>query len=272
MSHSLLLFVMRSGMVYATKAYNIPVNDRGTYIGNLLEIQSDDKILSVVEVKDFEDDKLLLMVTEKGMIKSSKLSEYKGALRKSGIIAIKLRDKDKVIGANVIEKDKDKDILILTRNGKCIRFSVSDINIVGRNSMGVKAISLKKDDAVANFVMINDEDYILTVVENGLGKISTGSSYRKQNRGGQGVKCIKLDNESKALTVLSFKSGDEKDLVCVTLNGIVNKIDISQIRITSRVSKGVKLINLKEEDKLIQATLVNKIEENNNLTTIDIST
>ena len=269
MSHSLLLFVMRSGMVYATKAYNIPTNERGTYIGNLLEISSNDKILSVVEVKDFDEEKLLLMVTKKGMIKASKLSEYKGALRKSGIIAIKLRDEDKVVGADIVDKNTNKDVLILTKNGKCIRFGISNVSIVGRNSMGVKAINLKDNDTVANFATIEDTDYILTIAENGLGKISMGDSYRKQNRTGQGVKCIKLNKDIKALTVLSFKPEEEKDLVCVTLKGIVNKIDISQIRITSRVSKGVKLINLQEGDKLIQATLVNRIEENENIEIIE---
>jgi len=267
MSHSLLLFIMKSGMVYATKAYNIPTNERGTYLENILEIKQGDKIVSVTEIKEFDDNKILLMATKNGMIKATKLSNYTGALRKTGIIGIKLREDDKVVSAEICdEKNNKKDIMMLTEQGKCIRFKISDVSIVGRNSLGVKGISLKNNDIVVDMKLLSRNDYVLTVADNAIGKISESEVYRKQKRGGYGSSCIKLNKNAKAIALLTYLIDDlDKDLILVTQKGIINKVDLSGIRVTSRNTKGVKLMSLKDNDRLIQAVLASKDEENDNI-------
>jgi DNA gyrase subunit A len=271
MSHSLLLFIMKSGMVYATKAYNIPTNDKGTYLENIMEILPEDKIVSVVEVNNFDENKLLIMVTKNGLIKATKLSEYKGSLRKSGLIGIKLREGDKVINANIINADNNQDVMILTQNGKCIRFALSDVSIVGRNSIGVRGISLKDNDEVRSATFVKNGDNILTIADNALGKVSNEEVYRKQRRAGTGSNCIKLSQGAKAIALINYNPENiDSDLICVTKNGIINKIDLDSIRVTGRNTKGVKLMSLRDGDKLIEAVLASKNEENKELTVSNV--
>jgi DNA gyrase subunit A len=248
-THSYLLFLTNTGRVYWLKALEIPdvgVSGRGKAIVNLLELQPGETMTSVVAVKDFSEDKYIVMLATNGQIKKTHLSEFRN-VRRGGIIAMSLRPKSQLMWSRLT--DGKREIIIATRLGKAIRFSEKDIRPMGRTAAGVRGISLAKKDEVIGMVSIGEvEKYVFTASEKGYGKRTEVASYRKTHRGGKGLINLKVTSKiGPAVAVLGV--GDE-DLLIVTLSGKVIRIQTKQVRAVGRATQGVRLINLENGDKV----------------------
>ena len=249
-THDQLMFFTDRGTVYTLKVYQIPEGSRtskGRNIVNLIPMKSDEKVREIVSVpKDFEKFNLVI-ATEKGLIKKTKLTEYSN-VKQSGIRAIKVQDGDAVLSVRVT--DGMKDVLMCSSNGKIIRFAESDCRAMGRVSQGVKGISLSDDENVIGMEIIEDGVEILSVTEKGYGKRSSTSEYRKQSRGGKGIIAMKLN--SKTGPIVQIKPVSESDdLMIITNNGQVIRTKISGISLLGRNTQGVRLINLKEGESVV---------------------
>jgi DNA gyrase subunit A len=248
-THSYLLFLTNTGRVYWLKALEIPdvgVSGRGKAIVNLLELQPGETMTSVVAVKDFSEDKYIVMLATNGQIKKTHLSEFRN-VRRGGIIAMSLRPKSQLMWSRLT--DGKREIIIATRLGKAIRFSEKDIRPMGRTAAGVRGISLAKKDEVIGMVSIGEvEKYVFTASEKGYGKRTEVASYRKTHRGGKGL--INLKVTSKIGPAVAVLGVGEEDLLIVTLSGKVIRIQTKQVRAVGRATQGVRLINLENGDKI----------------------
>jgi len=248
-THSYLLFLTNTGRVYLLKALEIPdvgVSGRGKAIVNLLELQPGETMTSVVAVKDFSEDKYIVMLATNGQIKKTHLSEFRN-VRRGGIIAMSLRPKSQLMWSRLT--DGKREIIIATRLGKAIRFSEKDIRPMGRTAAGVRGMSLAKKDEVIGMVSIGErEKYVFTASEKGYGKRTEVDSYRKTHRGGKGLINLKITPKiGPAVAVLGVA---EDDLLIVTLSGKVIRIQTKQVRAVGRATQGVRLINLENGDKI----------------------
>ena len=253
-THSYILFFTDKGKCYWVKVYDIPEGGRaakGRAIVNLIGCEPDEKVSAFISVKEFNDDHFVVMATEKGIVKKTKLSAYSNP-RKKGIYAVEIRDGDKLIEARV--STGDNDILLGTRNGKSIRFSEEQIRPSGRKTMGVKGITLSsKDDRLVGMLLIKREGTtVLVATEKGFGKRTEISQYRAQKRGGKGVLTMKTTEKvGKMVTIKEVV--DKDDLMIITNQGVLIRQPVSQIRAIGRATQGVKLI------KLGEGTLVSSI-------------
>ena len=266
-SHSNLLFITDSGTIFGTKAYNIPDTNRGSYIQNIIEMDNRSKIVEIIEVEEISDKKDLILFTKKGNVKRSSLIEYSGAFRKNGIIGISLTEEDIVTSGHVISSDSEESVVISTHKAKSIRFSISEVNKIGRSGKGVRGIKLKDDDFVIKSAIIgNEKSLICTITEHGMAKVSYIKDYKEQSRAGVGVICMSLTKKSgNLISLLSWNANESKDLVTITDKGIINKIAIEDINPTGRVTKGVKLVNVNENDFISTVILTDReINEDNN--------
>jgi DNA gyrase subunit A len=248
-THSYLLFLTNTGRVYWLKALEIPdvgVSGRGKAIVNLLELQPGETMTSVVAVKDFSEDKYIVMLATNGQIKKTHLSEFRN-VRRGGIIAMSLRPKSQLMWSRLT--DGKREIIIATRLGKAIRFSEKDIRPMGRTAAGVRGMSLAKKDEVIGMVSVGEgEKYVFTASEKGYGKRTEVDSYRKTHRGGKGLINLKVTPKiGPAVAVLGVA---EDDLLIVTLSGKVIRIQTKQVRAVGRATQGVRLINLENGDKI----------------------
>jgi len=248
-THSYLLFLTNTGRVYWLKALEIPdvgVSGRGKAIVNLLELQPGETMTSVVAVKDFSEDKYIVMLATNGQIKKTHLSEFRN-VRRGGIIAMSLRPKSQLMWSRLT--DGKREIIIATRLGKAIRFSEKDIRPMGRTAAGVRGMSLAKKDEVIGMVSIGErEKYVFTASEKGYGKRTEVDSYRKTHRGGKGLINLKVTPKiGPAVAVLGVA---EDDLLIVTVSGKVIRIQTKQVRAVGRATQGVRLINLENGDKI----------------------
>ena len=259
-SHDYIMFFTTKGKVYRIKGYEIPEGSKqskGMNIVNLLPVESDEKISSMIRVPDFGGEKIkyLCMVTRKGIIKRTDLEQYKN-LRKNGIIAINLDDDDEL--AWVWLTDGNDDILVATRQGMSIRFNENDCRPIGRTARGVKAIELKENDEVIGMCVIaegqDDSKKILTISETGLGRLSNHTEYRIQSRAGKGV--LNYHTEKYGLVASVAIVSDEDDLILISSDGIIIRISASQISVVSRTSKGVRVMRVSENEKVVSATAV----------------
>ncbi len=258
-THSYLLVFTNVGRMYWVKALEIPdvgVSGRGKAIANLLEFQPGERATSVVAVKDFAEDKFVIMMATDGLIKKTRLDEFKN-IRRGGIIAMNLRPKAELQWARLT--DGKRDIVLATRLGKAIRFKEKDVRPMGRTAAGVRAMSLQKKDEIIGLVAVADEDkYIFTASEKGYGKRTETASYRIQHRGGKGLINLKVTPKiGKAVAVLGVA---EDDLVVVTVSGKVIRIKTEQVRSTGRATQGVRLINLEENDAVCGVALARESE------------
>ncbi len=258
-THSYLLIFTNIGRMYWLKALEIPdvgVAGRGKAIANLLEFQPNERATSVVAVKEFAEDKFVVMMATDGLIKKTKLSEFRN-IRRGGIIAMNLRPKSEMMWSRLT--DGKRDIVLATRLGKAIHFQEKDVRPMGRNAAGVRAMSLAKKDEIIGLVAVADEDkYIFTASEKGYGKRTETASYRIQHRGGKGLINLKITPKiGKAVAVLGV--GDD-DLLVVTVSGKVIRIKTEQIRSTGRATQGVRLINLEENDAVCGVALARESE------------
>lgn len=264
-NHSHIYFFTNKGRVYRIKTYEVPEAGRtakGTPIINLLSLQDNEKITAVIPFKESGDDSYLTMITKSGIIKKTDLNMFKN-IRKIGIIAINLKDDDELI--SVHKTDGNNDIFIVTKDGMSIRFKETDIRGMGRGATGVKAISLNKDDNVVSAEIIKENNKILIVSEKGFGKCTQNSEYRVQTRGGKGIKTYKITE--KTGNVIDVKTiNDNEEILMITSEGVIIRIRVKDIATTSRVTQGVKLINLENEVRVMSIAKISEdyIEQNDN--------
>ena len=242
-THDMILFFTSLGNVFKLKAYEIPEDSRtsrGTAIINLLDLDENERVTSIIPVKEYDPDMNFLMVTEKGLIKRTSFKEYKN-IRKSGIIAIKLNEDDKLINVHLTKNNED--VILVTKKGLSIRFNEEQVRKSGRNSMGVKSIDLDKNDIVVSSDLVCKDKYLLVISENGYGKLTEIEKYRPQNRGGKGLltyKNTKKTGDVAAATVVE----KEDDVMIIANSGIIIRILTEDISIQGRNTSGVKLMNL----------------------------
>jgi len=261
-THSTLLFITNRGTVFAKKVYNIPEATRtskGRNLINLLQISGSEKIKEIVCLPNIEDTdgKYLIFATEKGIVKKSELSDYKH-VKQAGLKGIKILDGDNLCAAKI--SDGSKDILLCSTSGKIIRFSEADCRPLGRVSQGVKGINIGSDETIIGMELIDDNVEILSITENGYGKRSSSSQYRKQSRGGKGILAMRL-NEKNGEIVQIKQVTDKDDLMIITNKGQVIRTTISGISLMGRATQGVRIIKLKGDEKVVSVEKIVDPEE-----------
>ena len=243
-THASIMFFTNKGRVYRLKTYEIPEASRtarGTAIINLLQLQPEETITSIVTMKEYRENAYLFMATKNGMVKKTSLDEYQN-MRKTGLTAINLREDDELI--EVKYTDGDQDIFLVTKYGQCIRFHESDVRATGRASMGVIGINLLDTDEVVGMQLSGQGEYMLTVSENGMGKLTDINEFTVQNRGGKGVKCYKIIEKTGNVVGMKILSR-ENEVMMINTDGIIIQMPCSDISILGRVTSGVKLMDLK---------------------------
>ena len=258
-THDNLLFFSNKGKVYRLKGYNIPEYSRtgkGLPIVNLLSIEKDEKINTMLKVGKDNTNECLLFATKNGLVKRTPLSEFDN-IRQSGKIALTLKEDDELISVKLCPDDKQ--ILMCSSNGRMVRFDASEIRVMGRTAAGVRGINLNNDICVGCEISESDK-LLLVVTENGYGKKTNIEEYRQTKRGSKGVKTLNITEKNGK--IVSFKSTDnDSDLMIITDNGIIIRLDVGSISQMGRVTQGVKLINLKDGSKVASISIVDK--ENN---------
>ena len=270
-THNIVLFFTNKGRVYKLKAYEIPEagrTARGTAIVNLLTLQAGEKISAIVPVDGIKDNEYLFMATKQGIVKKTYCKEYAN-IRKTGIQAITLRDNDELI--EVKATDSTKEIFLVTKYGYCIRFKETDVRPTGRSAMGVIGMNILEGDEVVGMQLNNQGDTLLIVSENGLGKRTPIEEFNLQNRGGKGVKCYKINEKSG--NVIGVKAvSNTREIMLITTEGIIIRMEVAGISTLGRITSGVKLINLDDGVKVAKVAKVREedvsdeteSEENNN--------
>jgi len=259
-----LLFFADSGKVFQTYVWEIPDMKRtakGRGLLNFLEIASTEKILSLVpytKEDETKGKKYLVLVTKNGIIKRTELSAFQN-VRKSGLIAIRLQEGDSLRKA-IIANEGDE-IILVTKDGKSIRFKESDIRSMGRTSAGVRGIKLNQGDEIIGLDAVNQDEkdkYLLVVMEKGYGKRSKVTEYRLQKRGGVGIKAARITEKTGKIVLSRVVGKEEKDIIVISSKGQVIRSKLSSISIIGRASSGVKVMKLKQTDKVVSATLLEK--------------
>ncbi len=260
-SHHYLMFFTNTGKVYRMKAYEIPEASRtarGTAIINLLQLAPGEKITAVIPLKEYEENKYLFMATKNGIVKKTPVKDYAN-VRKTGLAAITLREDDELIEVKIT--DDERDILLVTKYGQCIRFHESDVRSTGRTSMGVIGMNLSDGDEVIGMQLDIQGEALLIVSEKGLGKRTLMSEFTSQNRGGKGVKCYKITE--KTGNIVGMKAvNDDNEIMIITIGGIIIRMKVSDISVLGRVTSGVKLIDM--EDDITVASIA-KVREDKSL-------
>jgi DNA gyrase subunit A len=262
-THDYILFFTDAGRVYWQKVYELPEGNRttrGKAIVNLLQIGSDEKIASLIRVREFSDQNHLVMATEKGVVKKTNLSAY-GNPRAGGIIGIAIDEGDKLIGVKMTSGQDD--VMLITRNGMSIRFNENQLRDQGRDTRGVRGITLaKEDDCVESIEVVEQNSTLLTISENGYGKRTNFDEYPGQNRGGRGVITMRTSDRNGKI-VGAHAVHDQDALMLITEGGQMIRISVSDLRTISRNTQGVRLINLAATDKLVSATPVEPDDQDN---------
>lgn len=261
-SHDYVLFFTNMGRVYRLKCYEIPEGSRtskGMNIANLLPISGDEKVTSMIRVPQFEDDKYLIMVTRKGLVKRIELNAY-NTTRKGGIIALELSDGDEL--AWVRMTDGSSDVIIATKKGMAIHFNENDVRPMGRLARGVKAITLKDGDEVVGMSTVREGAYVLTVSETGYGRLSQISDYRIQSRGGKGLTNYHTEKYGDVAAIKVVDPDD--DLIIISDDGIIIRIEVSSVRVCARPSKGVTLMKVKDGSRVVTVARAPHEEEQAN--------
>ena len=269
--HSTMLLFTQNGRCYWLKVYEIPEGSRaskGRAIQNVINIESDDKIKTYLNVRNLKDEEYvnnnyIVLGTKRGIIKKTSLEAYSRP-RTNGVIAITVRDGDELLDA--VLTNGNSEILLAGRNGRCCRFDENDARALGRTASGVRGINIEEDDEVVGMITYDPtaEDAaahsILVVSENGYGKRSDFDEYRKTNRGGKGVKTLQITDKTGPLVAMKNVT-DENDLMIINRSGLTIRMAVSDIRVAGRATQGVRLINIKEGDSIAAISAVNKSEE-----------
>ena len=260
-THHYIMFFTNTGRVYRLKGYEIPEagrTARGTAIINLLQLQPEEKITAVIPIKEYEEGKYLFMATKKGLVKKTPIMDYAN-VRKTGLAAITLREDDELI--EVKTTDNEKDILLITKYGQCIRFHEIDVRPTGRTSMGVRGMNLSDQDEIIGMQLNTQGDYLLIVSEKGMGKLTDMNEFTSQNRGGKGIRCYKIIE--KTGNVVGVKAVNEDDeIMIINTEGIIIRTECTGISKLGRITSGVKLINLDDNVSVASIAKVRKTEDN----------
>ena len=258
-THDYILFLTNTGRIYKLKCYEIPEagrTARGMAIVNLLQLQPGEKISAMVQMREFEEDKYLIMATNNGIVKKTPVSAYTN-IRKSGIQAITLREDDELI--DVMISDNSDNIMLITKNGQGIKFRETDVRETGRSAMGVRGIELNLGDEVISMQLESQGECILIVSANGMGKRTPFSDFKLQNRGGKGVKCYKITEKTgEVIGAKAVNNGNE--IMMITNEGIIIRMFVDDISILGRVTLGVKLMNTGNDNDIVVASIT-KVKE-----------
>ncbi len=258
-THHYIMFFTNLGRVYRLKTYEIPESSRtarGTAIVNLIQLLPEEKVTAIITKEQFNEGEYLFMATKKGMVKKTSLNEYAN-IRKTGIQGIILREDDELI--EVKATDNTKDILLVSKLGQCIRFNETDVRTTGRASMGVRGMNLDDEDEVVGMQMDSQGESLLIASENGYGKRTLVSEFTRQNRGGKGVRCYKINE--KTGNIVGVKAvEDNQEIMMITTEGIIIRIKVSDISLLGRNTSGVKLMNIDASSNVRVASIA-KVRE-----------
>ena len=262
-THHYILFFTNKGRVYRLKAYQIPEASRtarGTAMVNLLQLQPEEQVTAVINIRKEKTDGYLFMATKRGIVKKTALSEYAN-IRKTGLQAINLREDDDLIEVKLTNNEND--VFLITKNGMCIRFNEKDVRATGRASMGVIGMTIDDTDEIVAMQLDDQGEQLLIVSENGLGKRTSISEFTTQHRGGKGVKCYKIV-EKTGLVIGAKSVNDNNEIMLITKAGIIIRMAVESISILGRITSGVKLMNVdgdnviakiakvREDDKVVE--------------------
>ncbi|RDU23539.1 DNA gyrase subunit A [Anaerosacchariphilus polymeriproducens] len=245
-THHYIMFFTSTGKVYRLKAYEIPEASRtarGTAIINLLQLTPGEKITAIIPIREYKEGRYLFMATKKGLVKKTAITEYAN-VRKTGLAAISLREEDELI--EVKSTNNEKDIILVTKYGQCIRFNEQDVRPTGRTSMGVRGMNLSDNDEVVGMQMHTQGESLLIISEKGLGKRTMMDEFTSQNRGGKGVKCYKITEKTGNVVGVKAVNPDH-EIMIITIEGIIIRLMIKDISILGRITSGVKLINMEND-------------------------
>lgn len=246
-THDSILFFTNLGRIYRLKAYEIPESSRqskGTAIINILNLSPEEKVQSIIPVSKYDPSLNIIMATKNGLIKRISFSEFEN-IRRTGIIGITLKENDSIISTRLTKGDEE--VILVTKKGMSIRFSENDIRLTGRSSMGVKSIELNEGDEVVSFDIVDDNKYLLVISEKGFGKMTEMKEYRSQTRGGKGI--ITYKTKEKTGDLVSAKVIDKGDeIMMITSNGVIIRIETDGISVMGRSTSGVKLMNITDSD------------------------
>ncbi len=261
-SHTYLLFITNAGRILWLKGYNIPEGSRqskGKPIVNMLsDLQPDESITNIIPTNEFPDDRYLVFCTENGLLKKTAMSQY-GNIRNKGIKGIKLDDGDRLIETWMT--DGSDEVILATAGGSACRFDESEVRPTGRDTMGVRGMTVLNHDKVVSMAVVKSTDLLLTVTENGFGKISTVDDYRKTHRGGRGVITIKTTRRNGDVVSVRRVSDDD-ELMVISKSGKIIRMKVDSIRKTGRNAQGVKIMELKDDDVIVSVVpIVNTDEE-----------
>lgn len=262
-THHYILFFTNKGRVYRLKAYQIPEASRtarGTAMVNLLQLQPEEQVTAVINIRKETTDGYLFMATKRGIVKKTALSEYAN-IRKTGLQAINLREDDDLIEVKLTNNEND--VFLITKNGMCIRFNEKDVRPTGRASMGVIGMTIDDTDEIVAMQLDDQGEQLLIVSENGLGKRTSISEFTTQHRGGKGVKCYKIV-EKTGLVIGAKSVNDNNEIMLITKAGIIIRMAVESISTLGRITSGVKLMNVdgdnviakiakvREDDKVVE--------------------
>ena len=259
-THHTILFFTSRGRVFHLKAYEIPESSRqarGTALINLLQLESEEKIQAIIPVKGVGEDQYLFMATKKGIVKKTSVSEFSN-IRKVGLIALKLDDDDVLIGVKAT--DGESSLMLGTKQGMAIAFSEDDVRAMGRNTRGVKGITLRPGDEVVGMDLLRRDAEVLTVTQEGFGKRTSVEEYRRQTRGGKGLINLKVTDKTGPVVGIKVVH-DEQELMLITAGGIVIRMNVADISVYGRSSQGVKLMSTGEEDQVVSLATVEQKSE-----------
>lgn len=261
-THQNMMFFTSLGKVFQIKAYEVPEAGRhakGTAIVNLLQLDGGEKITAVIPVEENLEGYYLVMATRKGIIKKTKLKEFQN-IRKGGLFAMNLRDEDELMG--VLLTDGTREIIMGTHNGFSIHFHEDDVRSMGRTAQGVRGIRLRKNDYVVDIGLVNDKAEVLIVSEKGYGKRTSIEEYRLQTRGGKGVYTLKITEKTGCLAGLKVVT-DEDDIMLISSDGTIIRMDVNSISSIGRNTQGVTLMRIEEGNSVVSVTRVEKMIELN---------
>ncbi len=258
-THDYIMFFTNKGKVYRMKGYEVPLFSRqskGLPVINLLPLEKDERINTLLKVENEDPSEFIVFCTQNGTVKRTRIKEFEN-IRTTGKIAIKLKDDDELI--SVKKTSGNNEILIAASNGRMIRFNESEIRIMGRTATGVKGIELSGSKCVGCEIAEQDQK-VLVVTEKGYGKKTNIDEYRLTHRGSKGVKALNITEKNGTIVAFKLVTGDE-DMMLITNNGIIIRINLGQVSQTGRVAQGVKLINLKENQNVSTITIIENEEE-----------
>lgn len=253
-THHYIMFFTNTGRVYRMKAYEIPESSRtarGTAIVNLLQLMPGEKITAVIPFKEYEEEKYLFMATKKGIVKKTPIIDYIN-IRKSGLQAIILKDDDELIEVKITNGEKD--IIMVTKHGQCIRFHENDVRATGRTTMGVIGMNMTYDDEVVAMQLNTQGKYLMLVSEYGMGKCTDIDEFTSQRRGGKGIKCYRVAEKTGNVVAAKIVNPNSEVMI-ITTEGIIIQIMVDEVSVLGRITSGVKLIDLDPKKEVVVASI-----------------